>query len=205
MAELPLPPGAPWLTEKKAVLRDAGRFQALFERGDGRCTAFLTEADVPDRPGERPVTRDVPPQQMYTQQAPPAVLERLIEAALALSRDFGTVVEPTKVSFPTTKPAFHIRTPLASGLHQYAREHAHIHATWAPGQPHAEEGVGGGSMHIVVSHADARLLILRGWAEWHPVAAEELPMVLLYAPRNDAEVAVLLAVLRASHRFVSGG
>ncbi|MCZ6664979.1 MAG: hypothetical protein O7B81_06725 [Gammaproteobacteria bacterium] len=201
-----LPQGAPWLTEKKALLRDAYRFQTVVDSAKWS-RPFLREEDVPQRKGERPITYDDAPHQMYTQQARPAVLEKLIGAALELSKKLGTVVSPTLVSFNTSKPAFFLpkSIPLPDGLLEYNREHAHIHAIWTSEQKPGPdtEGTGGGSMHVSVSHTDAQLLITRGWAEWHPYAAENFPHILIYAPQNEDQIDVSLAVLVASYKFIT--
>ena len=201
-----LPQGAPWLTEKKALLRDAYRFQAVIDSGKWS-HSFLSDEDVPERKGKRPITYDNAPHQMYTQQSSPEILEKLIAAALEFSEEVGTVVSPTLVSFHTTHPAFFLpeTTSLPNGLNEYNKEHAHIHAIWSPEQQPGSntEGTGGGSMHVSVSHADAQLLIVRGWAEWHPYAAENFPHVLLYAPQIETQIKVSLAVLEASYKFVT--
>ena len=201
-----LPKGAPWLTERKEILRNPNRFQRLLDSRKWS-ESFLEIENMPYRKGERPITFDEIPHQMYTQQSSPKVLNTLVEAALKYSKSVGTVVLPTKVSFYTTQPAFFIPEEISipEGLLEYNREHAHIHAIWTPNQlpgPHTE-GTGGGSMHVSVSHADAQLLIERGWAEWHPMANENFPIILLYAPQNMEEIELSMAVIKASYEFLT--
>jgi hypothetical protein len=53
----------------------------------------------------------------------------------------------------------------------------------------------------------AQAAIDAGWAELHPVArAGLLPptAVMLYAPRDEAELAVIERLVEASHRFARG-
>jgi hypothetical protein len=50
----------------------------------------------------------------------------------------------------------------------------------------------------------ARAAIDAGWAELHPVARMGLlpeTAVMLYAPRDEAELAVVEQLVEASHRF----
>ncbi len=59
-----------------------------------------------------------------------------------------------------------------------------------------------GSMHMIFSKADARLVIERGWGERHPSVGvlRALPLTYLYVypPRNAAELAVVERLLEAS-------
>jgi hypothetical protein len=96
-----------------------------------------------------------------------------------------------------------------------ARSHfeTHIDAAFAaPGRAlHADGEVSGGeiahfhrdgSLHVVLAQADATEAIANGWGELHPLAgrAAGLPAtyVLLYAPRNPNEVAVVERLLNAA-------
>jgi hypothetical protein len=72
---------------------------------------------------------------------------------------------------------------------------AHLH-------PGADE-----SLHAMLPPALAEEAIEAGWAERHPVAARGLipgNAVMLYAPRDDAERAVVEGMIRAAHRFARG-
>jgi hypothetical protein len=66
-------------------------------------------------------------------------------------------------------------------------------------------------MHLVLHPADGRILLESGWGERHPLAKggwfrRFVPkeFVLLYAPRNEAEVEVAMKVVAASVWWVSG-
>ncbi len=64
-----------------------------------------------------------------------------------------------------------------------------------------------GSLHVVVPPQLAEDAVSTGWAEIHPVARRGLiPMniVMLYAPRNNTELEVVIDLLRAAHRFALG-
>ncbi len=75
------------------------------------------------------------------------------------------------------------------------REFAHIH-------PPPD-----GSMHLALPPDDARQVIARGWGEQHPVARLGFlapGIVMIYAPRDDRELEVVLHIVEASFRFASG-
>lgn len=62
---------------------------------------------------------------------------------------------------------------------------------------------GDGSMHMIFSPSDAKQVIDKGWGERHPlagVAKRGMPdtYLMIYTPRNAAEVAVVKALLRAA-------
>ncbi len=49
---------------------------------------------------------------------------------------------------------------------------------------------------------------MRGWAEIHPVARMGMipeNVVMLYAPRDEAEMTVVLELVRSSLQFARGG
>ena len=53
----------------------------------------------------------------------------------------------------------------------------------------------------------AEAAVAAGWAEPHPVALRGLiprTAVMLYAPRDDAELEVVVRLVRASHGFARG-
>lgn len=56
-------------------------------------------------------------------------------------------------------------------------------------------------MHIVLSPTDAKKVIEAGWGELHPFAGRLLPVktyMLVYSPRNTADIAVINIVLEAA-------
>ncbi|KAK1143960.1 hypothetical protein N8T08_005869 [Aspergillus melleus] len=75
-----------------------------------------------------------------------------------------------------------------------------------------------GSLHLTLHPADVRVLIERGWGQRHPLAWEEetsrrwlcgtrfVPagFVMVYAPRDEDEVRVVMEVVRAAGWWVSG-
>ena len=75
------------------------------------------------------------------------------------------------------------------------REFAHLH----PAPDH--------SLHVMVPGPLAEQLIANGWGELHPVARMGLlphTAIMVYAPRDDDEVAVVARIVAASHAFALG-
>ena len=72
------------------------------------------------------------------------------------------------------------------------REFAHLH----PDPDH--------SLHAMVPTETVTEAVAAGWAEPHPAALRGLiprNAVMLYAPRDEAEVDVIEGLVRASHAF----
>jgi phospholipase/carboxylesterase len=70
------------------------------------------------------------------------------------------------------------------------REFAHVH-------PASD-----GSLHMALPSAIVEAVIDNGWAERHPLAGKYgLPnnIVMVYGPRDDAELEIVVALVRASH------
>ena len=67
-------------------------------------------------------------------------------------------------------------------------------------------------MHLTLHPHDAALVISSGWGERHPLAGRQifgkrlLPsgFVMVYAPRTEEQVAVLMEIVRAAAWWVGG-
>lgn len=79
-------------------------------------------------------------------------------------------------------------------------------------RPHGTRGEIGhvhesdGSLHLILSPADARTVIEQGWGERHPLCGAPvvgLPptYVLIYAPRDEQELEIVAELLRRAARF----
>lgn len=84
--------------------------------------------------------------------------------------------------------------PAEAFLVPRAREFAHLH----PGHD--------GSLHVALPLGLATDAIRRGWAVAHPLAGIRLTpgMVLLYGPRDEAELDIVTAMVTASHAWAAG-
>lgn len=63
------------------------------------------------------------------------------------------------------------------------------------------------SLHAALPPALAEEAVARGWAEVHPVARRGfLPsnVVMIYAPRDEAEIEVVTGLVRAAHAYARG-
>ncbi|GAA4695870.1 hypothetical protein GCM10023215_37250 [Pseudonocardia yuanmonensis] len=81
----------------------------------------------------------------------------------------------------------------ATLVHPAERELAHLHPD--------------GSLHLALPDALAYDALGKGWALAHPLAGVRLAagLVLVPAPRDEAEVEVVAAVVTAAHRAATGG
>lgn len=61
------------------------------------------------------------------------------------------------------------------------------------------------SAHVVLAPKDAVQVIQKGWGQFHGLAGKLLPQayVLLYSPRNDDEIDLLLEIVRASIGYMT--
>jgi hypothetical protein len=142
------------------------------------------------RPGARPRTTATNPHTQLDQNAPAALQEQLFTLAQGLA---GVVVGPSHVSVPGAR-AFHLpgcRYPAEAGF-MIEREFAHLH-------PRSD-----GSLHMSLPPEMAQAVVDNGWAEYHPLAGQYgLPknIVMVYGPRDDAELEIVADLVRASHGY----
>lgn len=151
--------------------------------------SFLTRR----RSGERPTTTPTNPHTQLTQNAPREMQERVFEAARALA---GVVVGRSLVSVPGAR-AFHLPgcSHAPHGAFMVEDEFAHIHPP------------DDGSLHMVLPPAVVDRVIDNGWAERHPLAGRHgLPsnIVMIYGPRDEGELEVVVDLVCASHALARG-
>jgi hypothetical protein len=148
---------------------------------------MATYLDTP-RAGARPRTTPTNPHTQLDQNAPVALQEKLFSLARGLP---GVVVGASHVSVPGAR-AFHLPAcshPAANGF-MVEREFAHLH-------PSSD-----GSLHLSLPPEIVDTVIANGWAEYHPLAGKHgLPgnIVMVYGPRDEAELEIVGALVRASH------
>ena len=156
------------------------------------------DAEWPTVPGGRlPVRAGPPPevtvgipQHQETQNAPGELQERLW-ARLAELPDVTT--GPTKVGVEGTRALLLDRGAAAGPDAAYVLpddgEFAHQHPD--------------GSLHVVLPDAQAYDALAKGWAVAHPLAGVRVSpgMVLVYGPRDEAEVEIVAGVAAAAHHY----
>lgn len=62
-----------------------------------------------------------------------------------------------------------------------------------------------GSMHVVLSPLDAKLVIEKGWGQRHGLSGTKLMWIgylLVYAPRNEEELVIVKRILGAAVEFM---
>jgi Luciferase len=144
------------------------------------------------RAGDRPRTTPTNPHTQLDQQ--PSDLrwvEALAERVFALP---GVLDEPSRISVPGARalilaPGEPTGPPEAFLIE---REFAHLH----PAPDH--------SLHAMLPPELVDEAIEAGWAEHHPVALRGViprTAVMLYAPRDEAELDAIESLVRASHAF----
>lgn len=148
----------------------------------GRPLPVTGAAPLPltDRPGPKPRIWASIPQTQLDQPSPPGTRDRLLAHAAALP---GVRLQQSAISVPGATGLLlvpELRAPRPeSFIVPSVGEFAHLH----PGHD--------GSLHITLPLDQAVEVVRRGWGEWHPFAGGRLSrtMVMLYAPREEAETA----------------
>lgn len=143
------------------------------------------------RRGERPRTSsDGGPHRQLSQKAEPELWGRLVHGAFSLD---GVVEGHSAVSLATSR-ALLLDADDANGPDEsfLARlEFAHVH------------GVFDTSLHACLPPARAMEACMLGWGEPHG-HADQPTEVMLYAPRDEDELEVVLALLAESRDFARG-
>jgi hypothetical protein len=147
---------------------------------------------LPARGGDRPRATPTNPHTQLDQQPDDLQwVEELTRRVFALP---GVVEEPSRISVPGAR-ALVLAPGEATGPREaflIDREFAHLH----PAPDH--------SMHAMLPTETVTEAVATGWAEPHPVALQGLippTAVMLYAPRDEAEMDVIEGLVRASHAF----
>ncbi|ROV93266.1 hypothetical protein VSDG_06864 [Cytospora chrysosperma] len=185
---------------------------------------------VPQRGGDRPVVPGyVAPQRQATQQGGEATRERMAAflGRLAARNPGLLALRPSGLEGAGT-PALWLDVG-DSQSQSHSHGHGHSHDGNGNGDSDSDGGSGRGivevpgylrgtrgeiahvhpeaSSHVTVSMADAGALVLAGWAERHMLGGSRVGgvpwgYVLVYAPRDEAELEVWRAVVVAGARFV---
>ena len=154
----------------------------------------MPPSSLPRRVGARPRTTPTNPHvQLDQQPTDSGWTQELARRVFALP---GVVEEPSRISVPGARalvlaPGESVGPPEAFLVD---REFAHLH----PDPDH--------SLHAMLPTETVADAVAAGWAEPHPVALRGLippTAVMLYAPRDEAELDVIERLVRASHAFAS--
>jgi hypothetical protein len=150
---------------------------------------------LPERAGDRPHTTPTNPHTQLDQQpSDPALIDELARRIFALP---GVIEQPSRISVPGARALVLAAGEPAGPPEAFlvGREFAHLHP--APDR----------SLHAMLPLELAEEAVDAGWAEVHPVARMGLippTAVMIYAPRDDEELALVERLVIASHAFARG-
>jgi Family of unknown function (DUF5519) len=149
-------------------------------------------SSLPARLGDRPRTTPTNPHTQLDQQPSDSRwVDELASRVFALP---GVVEEPSRISVPGARALVLAEAEPTGPPEAFLvdREFAHLH-------PDPDR-----SLHAMLPTEIAAEAVTAGWAEPHPVALRGLippTAVMLYAPRDESEMAVIEGLVRASHAF----
>jgi hypothetical protein len=150
---------------------------------------------LPARVGSRPRTPPVFPHLQLDQWPPPEIAQTLVESSLALE---NVRSKESRMATPQSL-ALWLPDRFAGGPGDAfidGHEFCHLHPL-----PH-------GSIHLTLPNPLRDQAISLGWAEPHPITrAGVMPktLVMVYAPRDSQELAVVLYLIWSSCRFARYG
>ncbi|SHN60020.1 phospholipase/carboxylesterase [Geodermatophilus obscurus] len=180
---------AGWLRERLTFLAHRGRPAA------GPATwAALPGGRLPTRAGARPAVTSGIPQEQRSDTAPVHLQEEVFARIAALP---GVGTRQSAISVPGAR-GFQLAPPRLGPVDAFivpsAGEFAHVH----PGSD--------GSLHVALPPALAADVVAKGWGVAHPLAGVRLTpgMVLLFGPRDPAELQTVVAVVTTSHAWATG-
>ncbi|MCH9807744.1 MAG: DUF5519 family protein [Alphaproteobacteria bacterium] len=147
---------------------------------------------LPARKGQKPrttsPTRSNPmPHKQVSQNAPVELQEALLARMQTLA---DTAIGDSLVSVPGAR-ALHLCDHCPGGpsaAFQRNREFAHLHPP------------NDGSLHITLPRKIYDDVIAKGWGEPHPVSGT----MMVWGPRDEAELEIVWSLVQASYRFASG-
>lgn len=177
-----------WIAERLQFLNLGGSVPA------GPTTwPTLPSGKLAPRGGDRPGVSWTIPQQQESDNSPAEFQEQLFTHIVALP---GVRSGQSAISVPDARGFMVDRTPgapLDAFLVPGVGEFAHLHPTYD------------GSLHLALPPTLAADAIAKGWAVAHPLAGIRLArgMVMVYGPRDAAEVDVVTGIVEASHAYAT--
>lgn len=177
-----------WLNARLTYLDEHGPGSHLRAAWPG-----LTDGVLPEREGPRPQVSTKTPQAQLTQNSSPSMQEELFSRLSALP---GVAVRPSAISVPGAR-AFTLPNgtgPQDAFLVPQAGEFAHLHPSHD------------GSLHVTLPPLMAADVITKGWGVAHPLAGLRVTpgMVMVFGPRTEPELQVVLAVVAFSRTWAQG-
>jgi phospholipase/carboxylesterase len=179
--------------ELSGWLRMRLEFFAEHGRGPTIVPPWVGLESLPERPGPFPSTSTNTPQEQLTQQASPELQEQLFERVSKLP---GVGTRDSAISVPGAR-AFVVRKPGGpedAFLVPQVGEFAHLHPPYD------------GSLHLALPPALAAEVLAKQWGVAHPLAGLRVTpgMVMVFGPRDEAELEVVAAIVATSHAWATG-
>ncbi|KAF2032010.1 hypothetical protein EK21DRAFT_99331 [Setomelanomma holmii] len=156
---------------------------------------YFTSPALATRKGCRPLVQGVAPQRQQTQKSDGKIYKLLVTRLRALAQDpRNRLVERTSC-FEKHSSGLFTSIPITRTC---GGEICHAHPS-------------DGSLHLTLHPSDAKLVLENHWGERHPLARggwcrRFVPreFMLIYAPRDEREVDVVMRIVAASIWWVSG-
>jgi hypothetical protein len=150
--------------------------------------------ELPHRLGPRPQSCTAVPHVQLDQWPPKQIAEELVDRCLTLP---NVRSRQSRMASPDCR-ALSLPDDLAAGPPSaFIVDHEFCHLHPLPD----------GSIHLMLPDLVRESAIRQGWAEQHPVSrAGILPetLVMIYAPRDAGELAIVLHLIWHSYQFASG-
>lgn len=151
--------------------------------------------ELPARRGVRPATSSGIPHRQLDQNPDPALYALVSRRWTTLP---GAEHGPSGISVPGASALFLPRCPVCNERYGFiqGREFAHLHP--------ADDG----SFHMALAPDDLQRVLANGWGELHPwvPSGRVLPNVaMVFAPRDESEMQIVLAIGEASLRNARSG
>lgn len=160
--------------------------------GPARAVEWPGIGELPERAGGRPLVTWSVPQQQISDQAIIDYQDRLFERVSALD---GVQVVDSDFAVPGARAltVSDAKGPARAFLDEASGEFAHLHPWYD------------GSVHLALTADQAADAIAKGWAQPHMWAGTRFSdgFLLVYGPRDDAEVGIVAALVEASYRFAA--
>lgn len=149
--------------------------------------------ELPLRVGPEPETGQKPPQLQYSDTSPPEIVEAL--KAWAFSAFDHARKEPTRISVPSSEALWldeQVSAPSDAFMPPAgSREFTHFHED--------------GSMHVVLSTDDELAVMEAKWGIPHVYHHLGVKEILIFAPRDAAEVEIVKKIVVASYDYAISG
>ncbi|KAI9839836.1 MAG: hypothetical protein M1819_000026 [Sarea resinae] len=157
-------------------------------------TGFLSTTTLPYRRGPRPEVRGIAPQRQMTQKGIQTYPD-LAAGIHALATHQQNRLRLGTSCFEKHSTGLFAQSPLRRTCDG---EVCHAHPS-------------DGSLHLSLHPVDVAVLLEHGWGQRHPLAKGgwlsrfvPIDFVMVYAPRDDEELGVVLEIVRAAAKWVGG-